>query len=196
MHIAGGVIIAEFLLKSDIILLNHPFSINFNWQVGCNQLGVSKQLAPFLLDTGSLTALLKQHYLEFRVEVLNEQPVQQQLLTSTAQDYVCREVLLHCDGQPRVYAQSWICRAAVRFGVEQLGETPLGEVLFQDNRWQRSEIEVAKVTNNQSLAQLLGDESLLDAQLFARRRIFSNQEAHVMVCEVFLPGTFNATSKP
>ena len=119
-------------------MLKHPLSIDFSWQSSLSELSVPAALKPVLSDTGSLTARLKQKSADFKVVVLNEQPITAKLWGDTVHDYICREVLLYCDEVVQVYAQSWISIPACEKGVEQLGETPLGEVLFQNERWQRS----------------------------------------------------------
>lgn len=173
-------------------MLKHPLSIDFSWQSSLSELSVPAALKPVLSDTGSLTARLKQKSADFKVVVLNEQPITAKLWGDTVHDYICREVLLYCDEVVQVYAQSWISISACEKGVEQLGETPLGEVLFQNERWQRSELEMAEVEHRDELAQLLNRTDINRMPIFARRRIFSQSEAHVMVCEVFLPEVLDA----
>ena len=173
-------------------MLKHPLSIDFSWQSSLSELSVPAALKPVLSDSGSLTARLKQKSADFKVVVLNEQPITAKLWGDTVHDYICREVLLYCDEVVQVYAQSWISIPACEKGVEQLGETPLGEVLFQNERWQRSELEMAEVEHRDELAQLLNRTDINRMPIFARRRIFSQSEAHVMVCEVFLPEVLDA----
>ena len=173
-------------------MLKHPLSIDFSWQSSLSELSVPAALKPVLSDTGSLTARLKQKSADFKVVVLNEQPITAKLWGDTVHDYICREVLLYCDEVVQVYAQSWISIPACEKGVERLGETPLGEVLFQNELWQRSELEMAEVESREELAQLLNRNDITRMPIFARRRIFSQSEAHVMVCEVFLPEVLDA----
>jgi chorismate--pyruvate lyase len=65
-------------------------------------------------------------------------------------------------------------------------------VLFQNELWQRSDLEMAEVEFREELAQLLNRNDITRMPIFARRRIFSQSEAHVMVCEVFLPEVLDA----
>ena len=173
-------------------MLKHPLSIDFSWQRSLTGLVVPAALQPVLSDTGSLTARLKQKSTDFKVVVLNDQPITAKLLGDTVHDYICREVLLYCDEVVQVYAQSWISIPACEKGVEHLGETPLGEVLFQNERWQRSELEMAEVEQRGELAQLLNRTDINFMPIFARRRIFTQSDAHVMVCEIFLPEVLDA----
>ena len=173
-------------------MLKAPIPIDYSWQNSLSGLKVPPALQPVLFDNGSLTARLKSKSQDFRVVVLNEQPIQANLFDDRYCDYICREVLLLCDDVIQVYAQSWISKPACEKGVEQLGETPLGEVLFQNELWQRSKLEVAKVNDTTKLAELLNRKELNRVPIFARRRIFSQIDAHVMVCEVFLPEVLDA----
>ncbi|WP_165385570.1 chorismate--pyruvate lyase family protein [Pseudoalteromonas phenolica] len=174
-------------------MLKPPISIDYSWRSSLCELAVPAALKPILGDTGSLTARLKSKSEDFKVLLLNEQPIKAKLLGNEYGDYICREVLLLCDDVIQVYAQSWISLPACEKGVEQLGETPLGEVLFQNALWQRSELELAEVESREELAQLLNRSDIKRMPIFARRRIFSQSDAHVMVCEVFLPEVLDAT---
>ncbi|CAH9059334.1 Chorismate pyruvate-lyase [Pseudoalteromonas holothuriae] len=175
-----------------------PFSIDFAWQLASESAHLPNDDVNIILDSGSLTALLKQHFEQFRVDVLREQwlacEVQhKKVLGQQCKQLQCREVLLVCDDVARVYAQSWISTQASDLGVRKLGNKPLGEVLFQDAAWQRSPIEIAQINYQQGYESLLKDLHLPYKNMFARRRVFSYQDAKIMVCEVFLPKVHYAT---
>ncbi|NOU52382.1 chorismate lyase [Pseudoalteromonas sp. JBTF-M23] len=175
-----------------------PFSIDFEWQSAPEYSHLLSDDAAIILDSGSLTSCLKKQSTDFRVDVLQEQWIaatqeHQRLLGQYCTQLQCREVLLVCDDVARVYAQSWINTQAADLGVRQLGNKPLGEVLFQDKSWQRSALEVAQIDYPNALAPLLKDLQLSEQRLYARRRVFTHQDAKIMVCEVFLPKVSYAT---
>ncbi|BBN80782.1 putative chorismate pyruvate-lyase [Pseudoalteromonas sp. A25] len=175
-----------------------PFSIDFEWHSAPEYSHLPSEDAAIILDSGSLTSRLKQHSKHFRVDVLQEQWIaasdeHKKLLGPNCTQLQCREVLLVCDDVARVYAQSWISTQASDLGVRQLGNKPLGEVLFQDKSWQRSALEVAQVNEPVGFVPLLKDLLLPEQGMFARRRVFTYQDANIMVCEVFLPKVKHAT---
>ncbi|WP_139158825.1 chorismate--pyruvate lyase family protein [Pseudoalteromonas byunsanensis] len=179
-------------------MLITPFPIDFEWHSTHECPNLPSPDASMILNEGSLTALLKSQSDLFRVDVLREQwlasdSLHKNLLGQQCRQIQCREVLLVCDDVARVYAQSWISTQASDLGVRQLGSRPLGEVLFQDESWQRSELEVACVNNHSGYDALLNDLQLPLHNMYARRRVFTNREAKIMVCEVFLPKVNYAT---
>ncbi|CCQ09490.1 Chorismate--pyruvate lyase [Pseudoalteromonas luteoviolacea B = ATCC 29581] len=140
-----------------------------------------------MCEEGSLTARLKAHYTSFHVEVLSEKrcmplPGLNTDLEKTKTPMWCREVLLWCDNQPIVYAQSWIPEHVQE--MTKLGNTPLGEVLFQSPIWLRGDLQLAKV--NDTIHCLLDKLNLEKEEKYARRSEFSRGEHSILVCEVFL----------
>ncbi len=143
-------------------------------------------LQPWVVEPASLTARLKQHCRQFRVQVLQEQRTSlpaflQHLLPQTG-DAQVREVILWCDEQPCVYAQSWLPAEtlAVLRPLADLGERPLGDYIFQHADLYRSNIEAAELML--TLPALSGAQSCL-----ARRSVFWLQQQPLLVAEVFLP---------
>ena len=146
-----------------------------------------------LVEQGSLTALLKRQCTQFSVQVLDEKlmtPPQSiaKLLGTGLDQSLCREVLLLCDNAPHVYAQSWITDEANELGLSNVGNKPLGERLFQESDWHRGELEVCHIECAESQKQLAELFCAPLGPLFARRSIFTNQNAKVLVCEIFNNG--------
>lgn len=142
----------------------------------------------WLLEADSLTARLKQNCEKLCVEVLSERlaapgPSEIKLFSLPSNVMWCREVILRCDAKPVVYAQSWIPESLQQ--MTKLGTTPLGEVLFQPPKWQRGDLQVTQLDSQlHPLFKQLG-EVTIEAKA-ARRSIFSQNGAEMLVCEVFL----------
>lgn len=142
---------------------------------------------PWLLEAGSLTALLRLHCQHFALEVVTERqsilpPEWQQQWQQ--QHALCREVILYCDHQPVVYAQSWLPATTIAQlqYLAALGQQPLGDVIFQHPSLQRGPIEVAYWPELE--LPRLG----LQHGLWGRRSVFSLLQQPFLVQEVFLPG--------
>lgn len=149
----------------------------------------------WLLSEGSLTAKLKSSFIDFSVEVLSEK--QQRLTLEQAsfmvpnhqEIYTFREVILRCDNQAQIYAQSWIPEALFLADSQlmKLGTKPLGEYLFSHPELIRNEIQVAQFCETHPIIDLASSLNLPKQVCLGRRSIFSLFGYQVMVCEVFLP---------
>ncbi|WP_019029690.1 chorismate--pyruvate lyase family protein [Colwellia piezophila] len=160
---------------------------------------LSARLTSWLLDEGSLTARLKSHCTNFRVKVVGEQ---QQLCSAqeacniikVGEPILVREVILYCDNIPQVFARSLLPLATLT-GKEQalanLGEQPLGQVLFNNPSLQRQRLELSSFGCDSSVAALAAQLTDLPTQeLWGRRSIFILENKPLMVAEVFLPNAF------
>jgi chorismate--pyruvate lyase len=189
-------------IRTLFIVLEHPFSIDFCWQSTDKLSCASTETAMLLFEQGSLTSLLKARCKQFRVKLLSEKWLapsssHSEVFESQSRRVLCREVLLYCDGIATVYAQSWITEAAYLEEVGELGETPLGEVLFNDDSWVRSSLEVSNLSiENTSIACFMTDDEPVPQTFYARRRTFTKRQSQVMVCEVFLRGEKSAIKCP
>lgn len=170
----------EFMFVSKPLI-----SLDANWQ-DASQMLLPVTLAPWILEPASLTARLRQYCQQFRVQVLQEQrsalpAFLQPLLPGVALAQV-REVILWCDDQPCVYAQSWLPEQtiAVLKPLADLGERPLGDYIFQHASLRRGTIESAM------LPVLLPDIQVR-ANCLARRSTFLLEQQPLLVAETFLP---------
>jgi chorismate lyase len=116
------------------------------------------QLKSWLLATGSLTLKLKNLCNHFEVKVLGEQ-----LISPLATDAITektvwlREVLLCLDGTPWVFARTLVPQSLLDFKSQaftQLGNKPLGELLYTSPEITPGKIELAKFDTCSRLAQL------------------------------------------
>jgi chorismate--pyruvate lyase len=173
------------LKASDSGWLDHPFLL-------------PRSLRSWLTDQGSLTRRLKQCCSEFSVR-----PIRTGLSHASRDEskplgiahrhlaYV-REVILNCDHQTVVFAHSVVAIKSLRGpwgGVTRLGTRPLGEVLFNNPRVRRGQLQYRRLTTHHPLARQARRSGICDIRqtLWARRSLFYLMGHPLMVTEVFLP---------
>jgi chorismate--pyruvate lyase len=176
-----------------------PVTLSSHWQ-SPDSCVLAEHLQSWLLDPNSLTARLKTHCHQFRVELLGQQVECCQAHEAVAdipvgEKVLVREVLLYCDDKPQVFARSLLPLSSLT-GDEQaltnLGSQSLGQVLFNNPSLERKVIEVAAFDLNSSVGKLAQDLQLnFTHTLWGRRSIFMLENKPLMVAEVFLPGAFS-----
>ena len=174
------------LFSTECAFVNTPFiSLDAVWQNAGSQ-PLPPQLAPWILEPASLTARLKRHSRQFRVQVLNEQrctlPAFLRLLLPDTHTAQLREVILWCNDMPCVYAQSWLPEQTVNAlrPLADLGERPLGDYIFQQPGLRRGIIEATQL--DIALPQLS-----IAGPCHARRSVFTLSGLPLLVAEAFLP---------
>ncbi|WP_206482952.1 chorismate lyase [Thalassotalea sp. G2M2-11] len=181
-----------------------PVQLHANWR-DAQSFSLPEHLRDWLLEPSSLTARLKQHCREFRVEVLGQQVLPCPVDEATAevavdQDVLVREVILYCDQQPSVFARSLLPLSSLTGDAQQLanlGEQPLGQVIFTHPNLVRKRIEVASFDEASTVASLAKHCQLpVSSPLWGRRSIFMLADKPLIVSEVFLPhaAAYNAKS--
>ena len=145
-----------------------------------------RNLKPWLLDTGSLTKRLKNAFPgTFEVQVLYHdwgRPTHDErrfLSMEEREQASIREVVLVCNGQPRVYARSILPASSLEGKNRQLlflKNRPLGAFIFAQPDLQRGPIELTR-------APAQNGETL-----WGRRSRFTLDNKPLAVCEYFLPG--------
>ncbi|MFT4993282.1 MAG: chorismate--pyruvate lyase [Paraglaciecola sp.] len=173
-----------------------PFGINARWNCPAHVNIPDAYLKNWLLDTGSLTERLQSHCREFQVVVLGQRQAaltleeKLQLEISKADydeaDWQVREVILLGEKRPWVFARSIIPQSLCQSDFANLGNKPLGQLIFNDKRFSRSPFQVTHMAQPEPLLAQLGFASA--EQLWGRRSVFCFQEIKMMVAEVFLPG--------
>jgi len=175
-----------------------PITLSGLWRdaQGCS---LPENLQSWLLDPNSLTARLKSHCQQFRVELLGQsvetcQENEAVPLIPKGEQVLVREVLLFCDDKPQVFARSLLPLSSLT-GAEQalanLGTQSLGQVLFNNPSLERQTIEVAEFDRDSSVTKLACDLKLnVEKTLWGRRSIFVLENKPLMVAEVFLPDAF------
>lgn len=164
------------------------FSLDAHWQLAA-QMNLPVGLNPWLLEPASLTARLKAHSHNFRLQLLAETAQMlpnflQSCFKQPVSHCVCREVLMWCNDAPAVYAQSWLPIQSVQqiSALVALGEQPLGELLFQFPDVERSPIEITQLKLSAAA------KGIHAGDYWARRSVFSVASQPLLVAEVFLPG--------
>jgi chorismate--pyruvate lyase len=164
-----------------------------------SQAGLSHAAASWVLAPGSLTQRLRDSAKNaFKLNVLRQINAKARVAEShvlalkPGAQVLIREVELCVDDQPRVFART-IIPAQTRQGVGrvlvQLGNRPLGELLFNDKRTIRGPIQWTVLYPQhclyQQAAQCLSTLSL-PQRLYARRSVFYLVGKPLLVTEVFL----------
>ncbi len=161
----------------------------------------SSTIQSWLNTKESLTQRLRQHCPDLHVLVLSEQTERPLLDESTAlglqpndQAWV-RCVLLQCQNQNWVYARTVIPNLSQESpwtSLQKLGNQPLGEVLFELPSIQRTPFEFTSqaLSNWPYISEQLGAEQS-QGKGYARRSIFTQKGAPLLLTEIFLPGLVN-----
>ncbi|WP_165831967.1 MULTISPECIES: chorismate lyase [Gammaproteobacteria] len=171
-----------------------PVGMEASWQTELPQL--EPNLNSWLNDAGSLTAKLKALSNNFRVELLGQQQLHahnseiQFLGITDTHLCIVREVLLNSDDESWVFARSVLPVSSLSDedqALAEMGNNPLGEVLFQNSSIVPGDIQVAQFDQASNVVRL---DNTLHANsvtsLFGRRRLFHLQNGPILVAEVFL----------
>lgn len=163
----------------------------------CSTLGAGAELTPWLRDHGSLTQRIRQRCTRFNVRNLRSSlariALDESALLGIAPHQLAwsREVFLHADGQPVVFAHSACAARHLRgawASLRGLGDKPLGAVLFSLPQVQRQPLRYKALHPHHPLyrSATAGMANLPD-RLWARRSLFRLHDAPLLVTEVFLP---------
>jgi len=175
-----------------------PITLAAHWQIQAERT-LNKQLTDWLYDPSSLTARLKKHCQNFRVDVIGQKvetcsTKEAHSLIKAGEQVLVREVLLYCDEQPQVFARSLLPLTSLTGDEQQLahlGSQPLGQVLFNNQQLERQSIEIAQFDLNSSVGSLCKHLTLpIKDELWGRRSLFVLNNKPIMVAEVFLPNAF------
>lgn len=165
----------------------------------------------WLLNIESLTERLSQQCSTFNVNVLGQQPnlsgesvaADELALVGhspeNATQLEIREVVLQGDKCPWVFARSIFPVALTQDALHNIGDQPLGKLLFNDPRFQRQPFMVSLMLADNPFVEHLLQQNIiapLDLQqhlqrhagIWARRSVFTYLTHHILVNEVFLPG--------
>lgn len=172
----------------------------------------------WLLNIESLTERLTQCCSEFTVDVLSQkttlpQPDELNLIChSVTTHVVVREVVLRGDSASWVFARSVFPEDLTQDVLKDIGDQPLGKLLFNDSRFERQSFMVALIFADDAFVSHLLAEGVISKEqlaqhvekhhgIWARRSVFtyvtqdktaidvpSSKAHHILVSEVFLPG--------
>ena len=189
--------VLDLLYRIKLNFLNHlsqinqfPIGINAVWQKASQYTLNDQHLADWLLNTGSLTERLQALTSNFEVKVLGQATIDADASEKAAlADYEhhkwqIREVILFGDGKPWVFARSILPEHLCKTTWSTLGNQPLGQRIFNDDNFVRSEFVITQLNKN----PLSGiDANARDGELWGRRSAFKIKDWHLLVAEVFLP---------
>jgi len=149
----------------------------------------------WIYEPHSLTQRLRSHFGSVNVNVLYHQwkkafTGEQQLLALPHNQYaLIREVLLSSETTPLLLARTVIpvntLQGAQRL-LSNLGNRPLGEVLFSYPKLQRMEMHITKIEPMLWTRELLEKISITQP-IWGRRTVYAIQHRHMLVSEFFLP---------
>ena len=154
---------------------------------------------PWLRDRASLTARIKSvcQCGEFRVQVVRQgwgRPLYSELTLlgmRSGEIAIVREVELLCAGQSWVFARTLIPASSLSGPARRLahlGNRPLGEVLFSDQRTRRGVTQVARLLPRHRLfLAAVRELEEKPREIWGRRSLFSLSSKQLLVNEIFLP---------
>lgn len=178
----------------------------------------SQHTQNWLLNIESLTERLTLCCTTFTVDVLTQMTTEPQsdelnLIQQPDQtEAVVREVVLRGDSNSWVFARSVFPDELTQDVLNDIGEQPLGKLLFNDPRFQRQPFMVSKFQADDQFVSYLLAQGVVNATqlanhfkqhhaIWARRSVFTYTSAkesgaqntppseyHILVSEVFLPG--------
>jgi len=168
-----------------------------SWQIH-RSAGIPIGMADWLLDRGSLTTrLVKASEGQFQVRVLHQgwgRPLyseNQQLQMRRAETALVREVALLGHGTPWVFARTLIPASSLRGPARRLanlGNKPLGAVLFSDASMRRGPIQIARLLPRHPLFIAATCNMMQKpTELWGRRTLFYLSGKPLLVNEIFLP---------
>lgn len=158
--------------------------------------GCGSGLVPWLHDHGSLTLRIQQRCRQFSVHPLRNRLArishdEAALLHLGAHRLAwSREVFLHADGKPVVFAHSTCAPHHLRgawAAVGGLGNRPLGAMLFSHPLVARRPLRFKALRMHHPLHQRIATLLPVPDTLWARRSLFILHDAPLLVTEVFLP---------
>lgn len=166
-------------------------------------LGCEAGLAPWLHDRGSLTQRIQQRCAQFNVQGVRSGlariALDESVLLGVAPRHFAwsREVFLHADGRPVVFAHSTCAQQHLHgawLAVNNLGNRPLGALLFAHPLVERQPLHFKALRSTHPLYQHAA-EVLVNppSRLWARRSLFHLHGAPLLVTEIFLPEILRLT---
>ena len=156
---------------------------------------------PWLFDASSLTArLIDLCDNDFNVRVIsqhwqiidNEEAAAMSL--EDERSALVRQVFLCCGDRPLVYARTIIPRLTAqgaRRRYANMGNRPLGAMLFSDRTMRREDVQVAELPASHEAHKYI--ES--DGPVWGRRSVFRVSGKPLMVSEYFLPALLERASR-
>lgn len=160
-------------------------------------IGCEPALVPWMHDHGSLTQRIRLRSQQFSVRPVRSGLARiaydESALLGIAPQQLAysREVFLHADGQPVVFAHSTCAAEHLRgawAALGGLGNKPLGAMLFTHPLVERKPLRFKALRFHHPLYRSASATGVMPHILWARRSLFCLRGAPLLVTEVFLPG--------
>lgn len=187
---------SEFVAKLNLPYV-FPIGIPSLWAAPNQYTIPDTRLESWLLDTGSLTERLKSNCAQFHLTLLGQRQEEitleefKQVCAENQcfqrEDWQVREVLLWGDGQPWVFARSIIPQTLCESNFLNLNTMPLGQMIFNDRRFNRMPIEITNMRDTEGFLAALNLSH--HSSLWGRRSVFCFENLKMMVSEIFLPNS-------
>ena len=155
------------------------------------------EINSWLFDHSSLTARLVRSCQRFNVKLISqrvERPSldeRKALMLGNAESALIRQVYLYCDAVPVVYARTVIPLSTLT-GPQRcyanLGNRPLGAMLFADRSMRRDQVMVTCLHPEQALYTKIAETG---DDIWGRRSVFRVGGKPLLVSEFYLPTLFN-----
>jgi chorismate--pyruvate lyase len=170
-----------------------PYTMPVKWHSPSAYPNLPDNLSDWLLNTGSLTERLQALTNDFNVDLLgqSEQALdasEQLLLRESAnKNWQVREVILQ--GEAGGVAKDWVFARSVlpdllcKSTWVNLGSQPLGQRIFNDDKFVRSEFEIGQLAYHPLSSAPFAENEVC----WARRSRFQIGEHSLLVAEAFLP---------
>ncbi len=152
---------------------------------------------PWLFDVSSLTArMITLCGKNFSVRVISQKWQKLNAEEASAMSLnnvhsaLIREVLLCCKNQPLVYARTVIPVTTIQGAQRRfanMGNRPLGAMLFADRTMRREEVQVAVLSASHEANKYTNS----DERVWGRRSVFRVAGKPLLVSEYFLPELLN-----
>lgn len=157
----------------------------------------NKKLQDFLFQSGSLSRSIQDSCAGvFNIELKSESwsiplPEERDLLAlNTDEITFVRESWLKCDDNKLVYARTVIPHITYEKeskALTDLGNKPLGNILFNDSSAYRTNMQYAKISANCMLHSQATVDTEISADLWGRQSLFYISNNPLLITEVFLP---------
>lgn len=178
-----------------------------NWQSISQHfaLKIPHHLRKFLLDSSSMTTRLRElSHNNLAVKVLHQGWGKATFSESAVlrlkprKIVLTREVILSCNNIPCIYGRSVFPETSLKgknkFLYHVLDHRPLGDILYQDTYLKRDELQLTKLSSNNTQYPLLNEfisndlaHQKINEFLYGRRSIFIFNRKPLLVTEILLP---------
>ncbi len=157
----------------------------------------NKCLSRYLFENGSLSRFIQEKFKgRFNIDLINEswvKPISYEKRILSLRDNeiaFIRESYLNCNNKKLVYARTVIPQQTLKKqnqNLTRLGQKPLGEILFSNDKIYRDNIKYAIIPLLNELHSRAKGNCDISTDLYGRQSMFYIKNRPLLVFEVFLP---------